>query len=170
MATPFSLSRTPTLRLSEAIPDRVAERAVLTSSTPSTNGSCGPQLDGSIFSCTDSTFGTCCSQNSYCGNTDAYCGTGCNPLYGTCGTPSSVSPSTLASVLRVRPCRFFCSCVLRSTALLQTLLVISDRGSIYSRFLARRSGVSMLSHLRCVDREITHLLWATRSVTGEYRK
>tara|TARA_R110002003_G_scaffold32_9_gene2000 strand:- start:38182 stop:39822 length:1641 start_codon:yes stop_codon:yes gene_type:complete len=39
----------------------------------------------------------CCSEYGYCGNTDAYCGTGCNAFYGNCGASSS-SSSASASV------------------------------------------------------------------------
>ncbi|KXS12978.1 carbohydrate esterase family 4 protein [Gonapodya prolifera JEL478] len=41
----------------------------------------------------------CCSQYGYCGSTDAYCGTGCQPGFGTCAgasppsSPSSSSPN-----------------------------------------------------------------------------
>ncbi len=44
--------------------------------------------------------GQCCSQFGFCGNTDAYCGVGCNLLFGSCNTAASITsrPSlTLAS-------------------------------------------------------------------------
>jgi hypothetical protein len=40
----------------------------------------------------------CCSQYGYCGNTVGYCGTGCNAIYGNCGSSdSSSSASSSAS-------------------------------------------------------------------------
>jgi hypothetical protein len=36
----------------------------------------------------------CCSEYNYCGNTDGYCGTGCNPLYGNCGSSGSISSAS----------------------------------------------------------------------------
>ena len=52
------------------------------------NGVCGYQEDGSSFICSD---GLCCSQWGYCGQGDAYCGTECQPQFGTCydGPPSN---------------------------------------------------------------------------------
>lgn len=46
--------------------------------TASTDGACG----GTI-TCAGTTWGACCSQYGYCGNTDAHCGTGCQPDFGT---------------------------------------------------------------------------------------
>ena len=40
---------------------------------------CGPTVG---VSCGGS---QCCSQFGYCGVTDAYCGSGCQPGYGICG-------------------------------------------------------------------------------------
>ncbi|KAJ3369781.1 hypothetical protein HDU91_006905 [Kappamyces sp. JEL0680] len=36
----------------------------------------------------------CCSQYGYCGNGDAWCGAGCQSLFGTCGSSSAVVTST----------------------------------------------------------------------------
>ncbi|KAK7193611.1 hypothetical protein DPSP01_000163 [Paraphaeosphaeria sporulosa] len=64
----------------------------------STDGQCG---NGKT--CKGSTFGNCCSPAGWCGSTDAYCGTGCNPLFGTCTGGSggsgaiSTSPAVIAS-------------------------------------------------------------------------
>ncbi|KAK2000074.1 glycoside hydrolase/deacetylase [Colletotrichum falcatum] len=44
--------------------------------------------------CQGSTFGNCCSVNGWCGSTSAYCGTGCQPGYGTCASQSSSSRSS----------------------------------------------------------------------------
>ncbi|KAH7095484.1 hypothetical protein FB567DRAFT_460408 [Paraphoma chrysanthemicola] len=38
----------------------------------------------------------CCSEYGYCGNTDVYCGTGCNPYYGDCGSSSSSSSASMS--------------------------------------------------------------------------
>ncbi|KAF2447645.1 carbohydrate-binding module family 18 protein [Karstenula rhodostoma CBS 690.94] len=53
--------------------------------------------------CQGSEFGNCCSQAGWCGSTDVYCGTGCNPLFGTCADGSggsgvvTTSPAVIAS-------------------------------------------------------------------------
>lgn len=47
----------------------------------SRDGLCGRK---SGQTCRGSGFGDCCSQYNYCGGTSAYCGEGCQPLYGTC--------------------------------------------------------------------------------------
>jgi hypothetical protein len=57
--------------------------------TVSPDGTCGATVG---YTCTGSTFGTCCSQYGWCGNTvplanpDPYCGAtnGCQPAYGIC--------------------------------------------------------------------------------------
>ncbi|KAF2269711.1 hypothetical protein CC78DRAFT_574575 [Lojkania enalia] len=51
------------------------------------NSRCGNNFGGQT--CQGSSHGNCCSQYGYCGKTDAYCKTGCQPRYGFC----SVSPS-----------------------------------------------------------------------------
>ncbi|KAF2463623.1 FAD-binding domain-containing protein [Lindgomyces ingoldianus] len=56
----------------------------------STDGSCG-----GTTTCQGSTFGNCCSQYGWCGSSSAYCGTGCQPAFGTCsGSPSTVKPTS----------------------------------------------------------------------------
>ena len=40
--------------------------------------------------------GPCCSAAGYCGRSDAYCGTGCQPTFGTCGSPTPAQPSTFS--------------------------------------------------------------------------
>ncbi|KAJ4316401.1 hypothetical protein N0V94_005473 [Neodidymelliopsis sp. IMI 364377] len=65
----------------------------------STDGSCGG-TNG--YKCSGSSFGNCCSQYGWCGASTDHCGTGCNSLFGNCGTnanPSSApaSSTTLSS-------------------------------------------------------------------------
>ncbi|KXH34486.1 chitin recognition protein [Colletotrichum simmondsii] len=60
----------------------------------STDGSCGAAAGKS---CTGSTFGTCCSVYNYCGTTDAHCGTGCQPGYGSCNGTTAASSSGAAA-------------------------------------------------------------------------
>jgi hypothetical protein len=45
-------------------------------------------------------FGDCCSQYDYCGSSNAYCGTGCNPSFGTCNTTPSSSRSVVPTSAR----------------------------------------------------------------------
>jgi hypothetical protein len=47
--------------------------------------------------------GECCSPSGWCGRTDAYCGTGCNPLFGKCGPQPSVVPPVIASTTSAAP-------------------------------------------------------------------
>ncbi|KAF2255788.1 carbohydrate esterase family 4 protein [Trematosphaeria pertusa] len=54
--------------------------------TSSPDGTCGPNT---AYTCIGFELGECCSTYGWCGNTADHCGTGCNPLYGNCG--SSVS-------------------------------------------------------------------------------
>jgi hypothetical protein len=42
---------------------------------------CGPSFG---HTCKKSKYGDCCSQYSYCGSTDAYCGRGCQAGFGDC--------------------------------------------------------------------------------------
>ncbi|KAK1985377.1 hypothetical protein LZ30DRAFT_779082 [Colletotrichum cereale] len=51
----------------------------------STDGSCG---GANGYTCPGS---TCCSEYGFCGETTAHCGTGCQPLFGTCGVAGPVS-------------------------------------------------------------------------------
>lgn len=62
----------------------------------SENGQCGLE---SGQTCIDSTFGSCCSLYGFCGGTDIYCLTtrGCQPGYGDCIVPSSVSSGAPSS-------------------------------------------------------------------------
>lgn len=64
----------------------------------STDGSCG---GANGYKCSGSAFGNCCSQYGWCGASTDHCGTGCNSLFGSCGTnanPSSApAPSATSS-------------------------------------------------------------------------
>ncbi|KAH9433433.1 hypothetical protein MCOR02_005480 [Pyricularia oryzae] len=55
----------------------------------SSDATCGK---ASGFTCQGSKWGNCCSQYSYCGSSDAYCGTGCQSGYGTCKTTTANPP------------------------------------------------------------------------------
>jgi chitinase len=69
------------------------------------DGTCGDKGTGVAYSCQGYNFGNCCSEYGYCGGEQsapaeraAYCGTGCNPLYGECDGKSSSSASASSSV------------------------------------------------------------------------
>ncbi|OAL51486.1 chitin binding protein, partial [Pyrenochaeta sp. DS3sAY3a] len=47
----------------------------------STDATCGGRNG---YTCQGSTFGNCCSVNGWCGASAAYCGTGCQPAFGSC--------------------------------------------------------------------------------------
>ncbi|KAM7193950.1 carbohydrate-binding module family 18 protein [Naviculisporaceae sp. PSN 640] len=47
----------------------------------SKDGTCGAGV-----TCKGSGFGNCCSKHGFCGSTSDYCGDGCQPSLGTCGT------------------------------------------------------------------------------------
>ncbi|KAI8266180.1 chitin recognition protein [Colletotrichum sp. SAR 10_98] len=71
--------------------------AALPSSTlpVSDNGECG---SNNGRTCIGYSQGSCCSQYNYCGSTDAHCGTGCQSVFGTCGSSvNATSPSGTAS-------------------------------------------------------------------------
>ncbi|KAL8725417.1 MAG: hypothetical protein Q9166_007374 [cf. Caloplaca sp. 2 TL-2023] len=53
------------------------------------------------YTCLGSSFGNCCSVNGWCGSTSAYCGTGCQPGFGTCG--SGTPPSTTSTTKTTPP-------------------------------------------------------------------
>lgn len=82
------------LRLVSATPATSALKARAVSPDASCGGSAG-------YTCLGSSFGSCCSAYGWCGSTDAYCGTGCQSAFGTCGTnPASssvISRSTTSS-------------------------------------------------------------------------
>ncbi|KAI1815877.1 carbohydrate esterase family 4 protein [Poronia punctata] len=55
----------------------------------STDGNCGNGV-----TCQGSRFGNCCSGNGYCGASVDYCGTNCNPNFGTCSTSDDPTTTT----------------------------------------------------------------------------
>ncbi|KAL4982233.1 hypothetical protein BDW68DRAFT_171125 [Aspergillus falconensis] len=50
----------------------------------STDGLCSQMSDPVGAVCEGSAFGDCCSEWGYCGDTNAYCGTGCQEALGSC--------------------------------------------------------------------------------------
>ncbi|KAF2735444.1 chitin binding protein-like protein [Polyplosphaeria fusca] len=62
-----------------------------TATTVSKDGSCGG-TNG--YTCKGFVDGECCSEYGWCGKSTDHCGTGCNPLFGTCGSSSSPSPTS----------------------------------------------------------------------------
>jgi peptidoglycan/xylan/chitin deacetylase (PgdA/CDA1 family) len=63
--------------------------------TVSTDGTCGTQGKNQI--CIGSEFGNCCSQYGYCGKSTDHCGTGCNTLFGNCGTNANPTSGPTAT-------------------------------------------------------------------------
>ncbi|KAL2812125.1 hypothetical protein BDW59DRAFT_178719 [Aspergillus cavernicola] len=61
-------------------------------SNPSTDGLCGATNSGQT--CLGLSFGDCCSGSSYCRDTAEYCGTECQPEFGTCSLSTSPPVST----------------------------------------------------------------------------
>ncbi|RDW81617.1 class V chitinase Chi100 [Aspergillus mulundensis] len=63
-------------------------------SNPSTAGLCGAANGAQTCPGASGSFGACCSRSGYCGDTAAYCGTGCQAAFGACspatGPPVSV--------------------------------------------------------------------------------
>ncbi|KAF1965070.1 FAD-binding domain-containing protein [Bimuria novae-zelandiae CBS 107.79] len=47
--------------------------------------------------CLGSTFGNCCSSAGWCGSTTAYCGMGCQPGFGNCGSNNGASSTVVSS-------------------------------------------------------------------------
>ncbi|KAF5878708.1 putative carbohydrate-binding module family 18 protein [Botrytis fragariae] len=97
--TPVSIVILPTVAasstLSSATIIATTAPASPTSSTtsPSSSGTSSGALQASINglcsagkTCTGSGFGPCCSKDGFCGIGDAWCGTGCQPGFGSCGT------------------------------------------------------------------------------------
>ncbi|KAH7357374.1 hypothetical protein BKA66DRAFT_595571 [Pyrenochaeta sp. MPI-SDFR-AT-0127] len=67
------------------------------SSKVSSNARCGNAYGATGgMTCLGSQWGSCCSQYSYCGESDAYCATGCQAGFGRC-TPSQDSSSSSSS-------------------------------------------------------------------------
>ncbi|PVI03007.1 carbohydrate-binding module family 18 protein [Periconia macrospinosa] len=60
-----------------------------TGSNISPDGTCGG-TNG--YTCSDSTFGNCCSSSGFCGTTSGHCQAGCQSKFGTCTGNDKVSP------------------------------------------------------------------------------
>ncbi|KAK5687722.1 Vacuolar protein sorting-associated protein 62 [Elasticomyces elasticus] len=92
-------------------PDQLAEQTVITDQsskipdfrtselTPSTNGRCG---GNSGFTCKGRKGGQCCSIHGWCGKSDVYCDTYCDPLHGNCNDLLHPPPATPKPDLRRR--------------------------------------------------------------------
>ncbi|KAF2473248.1 glycoside hydrolase/deacetylase [Lindgomyces ingoldianus] len=98
--------------VSTSTPVQTSTQVSSTSSAPSATGTKKVSTDATCggtngFTCQGSTFGNCCSSAGWCGQTTAYCGTGCQPSFGTCSSSSSISsvkPSTSSKpVSSIRP-------------------------------------------------------------------
>ncbi|KEF52080.1 uncharacterized protein A1O9_11706 [Exophiala aquamarina CBS 119918] len=64
-------------------------------SSISPDGRCGQENNAQI--CLGSTFGSCCSEQGWCGNNSTYCGTGCQSDFGECNAVGSTTSSPAAS-------------------------------------------------------------------------
>ncbi|WQF76399.1 Putative chitin-binding, type 1, NodB domain, glycoside hydrolase/deacetylase, beta/alpha-barrel [Colletotrichum destructivum] len=88
--SPLACSSTRSTSSSRTTSTRTSTSSTSTSTAlaVSLDGSCGAT---GAKTCQGSVFGNCCSKNGWCGSTAAYCGTGCQSKYGTCGSQSSSS-------------------------------------------------------------------------------
>ncbi|KZF20435.1 carbohydrate-binding module family 18 [Xylona heveae TC161] len=88
-APPIHMSRLPRAREGRTLWNPAMNLARRDNENYSTDGTCGPDHGNTICD-PDSTVysGTCCSQYGWCGNTEAYCGSGC---ISGCTTSSSSS-------------------------------------------------------------------------------
>ncbi|KAI1213456.1 uncharacterized protein F4807DRAFT_266028 [Annulohypoxylon truncatum] len=84
--------RAPTGTFSCLTPTATSTRPSEPTSTlqVSQDGRCG---DG--VTCAGSTYGNCCSLNSWCGASIDYCGSNCRPEFGTCSSADSQIPTNL---------------------------------------------------------------------------
>ncbi|KAI4272248.1 MAG: hypothetical protein LQ337_005427 [Flavoplaca oasis] len=73
-------------------PNQLQRRA-----TVSPDATCGGARG---YTCLGSSFGNCCSLHGWCGSTAPYCGSGCQPGFGTCG---SNTPPTSTSTSKTTP-------------------------------------------------------------------
>ncbi|KAF2669033.1 FAD-binding domain-containing protein [Microthyrium microscopicum] len=64
------------------------------STKTSTDGSCGGSQG---MTCIGYSQGNCCSQWGYCGSTSDYCGTGCQSVFGNCGSNTGSSSAPISS-------------------------------------------------------------------------
>ncbi|TGO69398.1 hypothetical protein BOTNAR_0011g00130 [Botryotinia narcissicola] len=112
--TPVSIVILPTIAasstLSSATIIATSAPASPTSGTtsPSSSGTSSGALQASVDglcsagkTCTGSGFGPCCSKDGFCGIGDAWCGTGCQPGFGSCGTTLN-STSTANPIRKIR--------------------------------------------------------------------
>ncbi|CCD54857.1 carbohydrate-Binding Module family 18 protein [Botrytis cinerea T4] len=112
--TPVSIVILPTIAasstLSSATVIATSAQASPTSSTasPSSSGTSSGALQASVDglcsagkTCTGSGFGPCCSREGFCGIGDAWCGTGCQPGFGSCGSTLN-STSTANPIRKIR--------------------------------------------------------------------
>ena len=60
----------------------------------SQNGICGPNNG---LTCAGSAFGRCCSSYGFCGSSTLHCDSGCNPVFGTCGSSNTTSSAPIPS-------------------------------------------------------------------------
>ncbi|CAD6441607.1 82ef1843-6d2d-4030-a51c-dc3cc06517a2-CDS [Sclerotinia trifoliorum] len=116
--TPISIEIIPTTPASSTLSSAtIASTSAAVSPTvgataPSSSGSSGavqPSTDGLCSggkTCTGSGFGPCCSRDGFCGIGDAWCGAGCQPGFGTCGTTiNSTAASNAIRKIRGRSVR-----------------------------------------------------------------
>ncbi|KAK8226641.1 hypothetical protein HDK77DRAFT_495931, partial [Phyllosticta capitalensis] len=85
-------------------------------------GACGPLAGGQT--CANSFSGPCCSEYGYCGTGPDFCGTGCQPQYGTCGDTGSSSSSSGGS-----PSSVASSSVVGSSSVAPSSSVVSSTGA-----------------------------------------
>ncbi|APA06639.1 hypothetical protein SS1G_04786 [Sclerotinia sclerotiorum 1980 UF-70] len=116
--TPISIEIIPTTAASSTLtsatvaPTSAAASPTVGATTPSSSGTSGavkPSVDGLCSggkTCTGSGFGPCCSRDGFCGIGDAWCGAGCQPGFGTCGTTiNSTAAGNLIRRIRGRSVR-----------------------------------------------------------------
>jgi hypothetical protein len=72
----------------------------------------------------------CCSEYNFCGNTEAYCGTGCNPIYGNCGTSGSSSSSSESASASVSASASLSASVSSSASVLSSASVASISSTV----------------------------------------
>ncbi|KAF7913220.1 hypothetical protein BELL_0183g00160 [Botrytis elliptica] len=112
--TPVSIVILPTIAASSTLSSAtiIATSApaspTSTTTSPSSSGTSSGALQASVDglcsagkTCTGSGFGPCCSKDGFCGIGDAWCGTGCQPGFGSCGTTLN-STSTANPIRKIR--------------------------------------------------------------------
>ncbi|KAK7527912.1 uncharacterized protein IWZ02DRAFT_352448, partial [Phyllosticta citriasiana] len=65
-------------------------------------GACGASAGGQT--CAKAPSGSCCSEYGYCGTGAAFCGVGCQPLYGMCNSTVQSSPAAPSSTYPAGAC------------------------------------------------------------------